>query len=133
MADTSRELRGRPVTADAARTAVTRLINSHFRNANSARCSIPLNAMDDDVVAADYVEEASERIKELEAKLAALDWTEITESNLPKVGDEVMRFRADKIRQTVYAVDGTEEQNTLIICLARGDTHFRPINPPVQP
>ena len=133
MADTSRELRGRPVTADEARTAVTRLINSHFRNANSARCSIPLNAMDDDVVAADYVEEASERIKELEAKLAALDWTEITESNLPKVGDEVMRFRADKIRQTVYAVDGTEEQNTLIICLARGDTHFRPINPPVQP
>ena len=71
-----------------------------------------------------------ERVAELEAKLAALDWTPITESNLPKVGDEVMRFRADKIRQTVYAVDGTEEQNTLIICLARGDTHFRPINPP---
>ena len=70
------------------------------------------------------------RISELEAKLAALDWTPITESNLPKVGDEVMRFQADKIRQTVYAVDGTEEQNTLIICLARGDTHFRPINPP---
>ena len=75
-------------------------------------------------------EEKAIKIAQLEAKLAALDWTPITESNLPKAGDEVMRFQADKIRQTVYAVDGTEEQNTLIICLARGDTHFRPINPP---
>ena len=83
MADTSRELRGRPVTADEARTAVTRLINSHFRNANSARCSIPLNAMDDDVVAADYVEEASERIKELEAKLAA-KWISVSSESMPE-------------------------------------------------
>ena len=32
----------------------------------------------------------AQRIRELEAQLAALDWTPITESNLPKVGDEVL-------------------------------------------
>ena len=41
----------------------------------------------------DCVEEVrafyKKRIAELEAELAALDWTPITESNLPKVGDEV--------------------------------------------
>ena len=38
---------------------------------------------------------SQERIKELEAKLAALDWSPITESNLPSIGDLVGNLSGD--------------------------------------
>ena len=76
---------------------------------------------------------SQERIKELEAKLAALDWTPITESNLPKVGDEVLRQR--KIGYSLVTVDNAvaPDETTYDEWVALQYTHFRPINPPVQP
>ncbi len=68
-----------------------------------------------------------ERVAELEAKLAALDWTPITESNLPKVGDEIAAFTgmtADiRIARVEYSWGALTEF---------GWTHFRPINAPKE-
>ena len=63
------------------------------------------------------------RISELEAKLAALDWSPITESNLPKVGDEVLYGNGTRVSPVIceYEFDVWE---------ANKDTHFRAINPP---
>lgn len=62
------------VSAARARIAVQRLINSHFRNDNRARCSIPANREnDDDLVAMDYVTQSEERIARSEQALAALE------------------------------------------------------------
>ena len=72
---------------------------------------------------------SQERIKELEAKLAALDWTPITESNLPKLGDEVGRQNSSGI-WLAYTVETNADYR---FWHALGYTHFRPINPPVQP
>ena len=129
MASITRELRGRPVTAEEAKVSVQRLINSHFHNKDSARCSIPTRADDDDIVASDWVQESIERISELEAKLAALDWTPITESNLPKLGDEVGRQNSSGI----WLASTVETNADYRFWDALGYTHFRPINPPVQP
>lgn len=57
------------VSPSRAREAVQRLINSHFRNDNRARCSIPANrAEDDDLVAMDYISQSEARVAELEAE-----------------------------------------------------------------
>jgi hypothetical protein len=50
-------MRGRRVTHDEALKSAHRLINSHFRNPDSARCSIPVDAADDDVTIIDYIHE----------------------------------------------------------------------------
>jgi hypothetical protein len=50
-------MRGRRVTHDEALKSAHRLINSHFHNPDSARCSIPVNAADDDVTIIDYIHE----------------------------------------------------------------------------
>ena len=73
--------------------------------------------------------EALGKVIELEAKLAALDWTEITESNLPKLGDEVGRQNSSGI-WLAYTVETNADYR---FWHALGYTHFRPINPPVQP
>lgn len=51
------KLRGRPVTLAEAVASAHRLINSHFGNPDSARCSIPVSVNDDDVVLIDYLTE----------------------------------------------------------------------------
>lgn len=62
------KMRGSPVTSEEAAIAVQRLINSHFHINDGARVRIPVSAMDDDVVAADYVQESAERIAQVEAE-----------------------------------------------------------------
>lgn len=57
----TQEMRGRPVTHEEALKSAQRLINSHFRNRNSARCSIPVSIDDDDVVVIDYILEQQAR------------------------------------------------------------------------
>ncbi len=85
---------------------------------------------------------SQERIKELEAKLAALDWTPITESNLPKVGDEVYAATTSNVFYpdscgTVYAPEREDDLRPFLGWVGSpafpSFTHFRPINPPVQP
>lgn len=66
------KLRGCPVTQDEAREAVHRLINSHFRTKDQARCTIPVRACDDDVTAIDYVIESAAEIEALKAQLSAM-------------------------------------------------------------
>ena len=54
------------ITRERGHEAVQRLVNSHFNNANRARCSIPADREnDDDLVAFDY-------LAQLEAELATL-------------------------------------------------------------
>ena len=72
------------------------------------------------------------KIAELQAQLAALSWTRITEQNLPKVGDEVLCF--DEEGSLVYEVTSI---HTLFSAQKwkdeRAMTHRRPINPPTPP
>lgn len=49
------EMRRRPVTHVEALKSAQRLIHSHFHQPNGARCHIPLQADDDDVVVTDYI------------------------------------------------------------------------------
>lgn len=56
-ADTTRRMRGRPVTHDEAQRSAQRLINSHFRSEDRARTSIPADYRDDDITVSDYIEE----------------------------------------------------------------------------
>lgn len=65
-----------------------------------------------------------ERVAELEAKLAALDWTPITESNLPKVGDTARRTEEVTVFGDSWDFSDWMEHKFV---------DFRPINPPVQP
>ena len=58
------------ISAERARTAVRRLINSHFGNQDQAQASIPANReWDDDLVATDYIDQTEQRIASLEAAL----------------------------------------------------------------
>ena len=63
-------------------------------------------------------------LAELEAKLAALDWTPITESNLPKVGDTARRTEEVTVFGDSWDFSDWMEHKFV---------DFRPINPPVQP
>ena len=47
----------RPVSHDEARRAAQRLINSHFRKPNAAKCTVPTQPDDDDVLICDYIEQ----------------------------------------------------------------------------
>ena len=67
-----------------------------------------------------------ERVAELEAQLAALDWREITEKDLPKVGDEVLDAETVCV-QLVVEDSGVDDWTEL------GYTHFRPLAPPPAP
>lgn len=58
------KMRGHPVTLDEAMESARRLVNSHFRNPDSARMHIPVSCADDDVTLTDYL---IERRNELEA------------------------------------------------------------------
>lgn len=83
-------------------------------------------------------ETAMEIIKELEAQLAALQWQPITESNLPKAGDEVMRLNTSTGNILKYGeleVFAAEALCDFLILEAKdyadtGWTHFRPIGAP---
>ena len=75
---------------------------------------------------------AKQRIKELEAKLAALDWTPITESNLPRSGDHIARWREGFICASMF-LDRWNGKSFPSINETMTYTHRRPINPPVQP
>ena len=55
MSLATEEARKRVVTHERAREAARRLINSHFRNKDTAHMSIPVNVDDDDVVICDYI------------------------------------------------------------------------------
>lgn len=57
MTTKTQEMRGKPVTDDEAEKSAQRLINSHFRNPDSAIMSIPVRADNDDVLIMDYIEE----------------------------------------------------------------------------
>ncbi len=71
----TQEMRGRPVTSKEAQEACNRLINSHFNNPDQARCTIPANVTDDDILLVDYLLECAEVEAErdsLRAQLAAV-------------------------------------------------------------
>jgi hypothetical protein len=92
-----------------------------------------------DIVAAAFslCNEQRERINVLEAKLAACEWKPITETDLPKVGDEVGGTYFPNLKrpstgwhvcdwsQMMQPVSYVEYQRL-------GWTHFRAINPPQQ-
>ena len=71
-------------------------------------------------------------LAELEAKLAALDWTPITESNLPRSGDHIARWREGFICASMF-LDRWNGKSFPSINETMTYTHRRPINPPVQP
>jgi len=73
------------------------------------------------------------RIAELEAKMAALDWTPITESNLPNRGDEAFMLPTETHGARVIPVGFDAREGDAPRYIDAGYTHFRPINPPVQP
>lgn len=59
MSNEFKEKRKRIVTAERAKLAAQRLINSHFKNSGEhARMSIPVNVDDDDIVINDFIEQA---------------------------------------------------------------------------
>ena len=70
------------------------------------------------------VSEMRQRIALLEYENRSLKWREITEKDLPKVGDEVL----DSERGFVGAVFHVWPYRESIDA---GWTHFRPINPPL--
>ena len=51
-----------PVTHEQAMEALRRLIHSHFNEPDAARCSIPANPNDDDLLLSDYIKQ--QRAKE---------------------------------------------------------------------
>lgn len=53
----TQKMRGRPVTHAEARAAALRLIHSHFHQPDGARCTIPRDPMDDDILICDYIDE----------------------------------------------------------------------------
>lgn len=57
----TQKMRGRPVTHAEARAAALRLINSHFRQPDGARCTIPRDPMDDDILICDYIDEQEKK------------------------------------------------------------------------
>lgn len=59
--------RGRPVTHEEALASARRLINSHFHNGNQARCSIPAQPEDDDLIITDYILEQTNKVGALDA------------------------------------------------------------------
>ena len=83
----------------------------------------------------DY-EMAQVRIRELEQRLAELQWREITEQDLPKAEHEVIRWRKDILgdfEQVLSVVDLFEWACTdYVAWKAAGWTHFRPKNPPAR-
>lgn len=83
-----------------------------------------------------WSETAENRIRELEAKLASLDWSEISAENLPTMDDEVIRWRKDILgdfRQVLSVVDLFEWACTDYAgWTASGWTHRRPINAPKE-
>ena len=67
------------------------------------------------------------QLAEAQATIAALQWTEITPENFPKVGDEAYSDN-DGDFLYVHTCDlGTAKEWT-----NEGWTHFRPISPPAQ-
>ena len=73
METVTMKIRGRKVNHEEALKAAHRLVNSHFRNPDSARCSIPVQADDDDVTVIDYIQEQKEQA---ELYAVALDLTD---------------------------------------------------------
>jgi hypothetical protein len=71
----------------------------------------------------------SERIADLETKLASLSWTPITPDNLPKVGDEVWAIDRGLIEPSELT-SSSRTVPTYGDWIKAGYTHFRPINPP---
>ncbi len=75
--------------------------------------------------------DARDRIRELEQRLAELQWREITEQDLPKVGDEVGCFVEEGT--VIYEVAA---HHTLFSArkwrYERAMTHFRPISAPAR-
>jgi hypothetical protein len=67
-------------------------------------------------------------IAELEAQLAALDWREITEKNLPDEGCEIWGEE-----NGIQDYGPEDYESTLAGLREFGWTHFRPINPPPAP
>lgn len=65
----TREKRGRRVTAVEANKSAQRLINSHFNNPDRARVSIPADMRDDDLIITDFIEQSVEDIAALTAQL----------------------------------------------------------------
>lgn len=62
------KMRGRPVTLAEAMESARRLVNSHFHNLESARCSIPADVRDNDIVLTDYLVERQNEHKFLSKK-----------------------------------------------------------------
>lgn len=73
-------------------------------------------------------EKLAQTVRERDAALALATWQPITESNLPKYGDEVMRrsVTGDKRR---HFLAGQMEMSFETL-RDYGYTHFRPINAP---
>ena len=79
---------------------------------------------------------AVDRIQELEARLKALEWTPITESNLPTVGEDEVGRKRLAVPVGTWIVCDASDTPFLQPATARryrllGWTHRRPINAPV--
>jgi hypothetical protein len=74
------------------------------------------------------LEIAGVRIKELEAQLAALQWTEIDADHLPKEGDELISKRGHVMEMPPLNYLGSPL--TLEELLSAKWIYYRPINPP---
>jgi hypothetical protein len=76
-----------------------------------------------------------QRIRELERRLAATEWKEITPENLPKVGDEVWGpYTAYSGAARCYLQAITLLHQTSMEAMKIGGfTHFRPIAAPPEP
>ena len=77
----------------------------------------------------DRLVSAQDDIRILRSKLADLDWKPITETSLPKIGDELWGPRAGlmKLPEGYAPMIPMMEDFTFA-----GWTHFRPINAPTQ-
>lgn len=93
-------------------------------------CGLHLGAAQDIIRSEQRLINAEARIAELEAQLAALTWTPISESNLPKVGDEVYSHLLNETRCVTESFLQMHGADPRVWNQYGGWTHFRPINPP---
>jgi hypothetical protein len=78
----------RKVSVERALEAARRLINSHFNKPDKARCSIPANADDDDIVLTDYLRQSRVAAYSKEAATTHSGWMPI--ESAPKTGEHII-------------------------------------------
>lgn len=115
------KMRGRPVSHEEARESAQRLINSHFKNPDSARCQIPANPADDDLIVMDYIRERSAKdeldklghgiafdaaVSIIESNCCRVDGVDPVATDFFDVGDEGIAEGAEEgVKESVLYLD----------------------------